>query len=288
MSLAAFSSAVTISFASTILFLLIVRSWETFIQAVVPSTRFPKSIMAEAAQRFRDEMKRLVHEQSLYLIAVLVFAVIFVIAYVLPTRGLLDDLSHQQLTLLLMFFGIAALYVTYRLIRIVAAKRHLAFVRDANMATGHALHKLTISQNRVFHDVPCGPYIIDNVIVSVQGIYAISVIARTPGKHNRVSLRHDKLTFCESGKSISISRSGAKSVRLAEEIGRVVKHDVRVRSVIAMPGWEIESQVSDEYLIVNERNLAMLGGWKDQQDFLMTEDVTKIHAMLTARCRRFR
>ena len=57
--------------------------------------------------------------------------------------------------------------------------------------------------------------------------------------------------------------------------------------MITVPGWEIDSQNSDEYLIVNERNLAMLSGWKEQKDYLMNEDVDSIQKMLTERCTRF-
>ena len=288
MSLAALSGAATIALASTIVFLLIVKSWHVVTQSVGASTRFPHSIMLEAAQRFRDELERLGREQSIYLIAALVFAVIFVINYLLPPQGMFEDLPHWQLILVLVLFGATALYTAYRLLRIVAAKRRLAFVRDANMATGHALQKLTANQNRVFHDVPCGSHIVDNVVVGLHGIYAISVIARKPGKDNRVRLQGDELSFAPGNASMSVSRSGAKSARLANEIRKLLKHDVRVRSVVALPGWEIESQVSDEYLVVNERNLAMLSGWKDQQDFLMTEDVAKVQEMLTERCTRFR
>jgi hypothetical protein len=155
------------------------------------------------------------------------------------------------------------------------------------MATGHSLQKLSANQNRVFHDVPCGSLVIDNVIVGLQGIYAVSVIARMPGKDNRVRLRGDTLTFAPEKQSLSVTRSGAKSVRLAKELGQLLGHEVRVRSVIAVPGWEIESQVSDDYLVVNERNLSMLSGWRDEQDFLMTEDVARIQGLLTKRCTRF-
>ena len=155
------------------------------------------------------------------------------------------------------------------------------------MAAGHALQKLTANQNRVFHDVPCGTNIIDNVVVGRQGIYAVSVIARKPGKDNRVSLRGDELSFAPENVSMSVSRSGTKSGRLAKEIRKLLHHDVRVRSVVVVPGWEIESQVSDEYLVVNERNVAMLSGWKDQKDFLMNEDVDTVQKMLTKRCTRF-
>ena len=288
MSLAALSGAATIALASTMVFMLIVKSWDAYFHSVVASTRFPHSIMREAAQRFRDEMERLGREQSIYLIAALVFAVIFVITYLLPPEGMFEDLPRWQLILALSLFAAAALYMTYRLLRIVVVKRRLEFVRDANMATGHALQKLTANQNRVFHDVPCGSHIIDNVIVGVQGIYAISVIARVPGKNNHVCLRGDKLSFGPTEKTISVSSSGVKSTCLANELCKLLGHEVRVRSVISMPGWEIESQVSNGYLVVNERNLAMLSGWKDQQDYLMTEDVTIIHTMLTERCTRFR
>lgn len=135
--------------------------------------------------------------------------------------------------------------------------------------------------------MPCGSRVIDNVIVGLEGIYAISVIARMPGKDNRVRLRDDTLSFAPGKESLSVARSGAKSVRLAKELGDLLGHEVRVRSVIAVPGWEIESQVSDDYLVVNERNLAMLIGWKNQSDYLMTEDVARIQSMLTERCTRF-
>ena len=287
MSLAALSGAATIALASTIIFLLIVKSWHVLAQSVVATTRFPHSIMFEAAQRFRDELERLGREQSVYLIAALVFAVIFVITYLLPPQGMFEDLPRWQLILVLVLFVAAATYTTYRLLHIVVAKRRLAFVRDANMAAGHALQKLTANQNRVFHDVPCGGSVLDNVVVGLHGIYAVSVIARKPGKDNRVRLRGDELSFAPGKATMSVSRSGTKAGRLAKEIRKLLKHDVRVRSVVVVPGWEIESQVSDEYLVVNERNLAMLSGWKDQEDFLMNEDVDIVQKMLTERCTRF-
>jgi len=287
MSLAALSGAAIVALASTIIFLLILKSWDVLSASVVEATRFPQSIMLEAAQRFRDEMERLAREQSHYLVAVVVFATIFVITYLLPPQEMFAALPTWQLMLTLGLFVAAALYTLFRLGQIVIAKRRLAFVRDANMATGHALQKLTANQNRVFHDVPCGSQIIDNVIVGLQGIYAISVIARIPGKDNRVRLRDDALSFAPGPETLSVSRSGAKSVRLAKEIGQLIQHEIRVRSVVAVPGWEIESQVSQDYLVVNERNLAMLCGWRDEKDHLMTEDVASIQAMLTKRCTRF-
>ncbi len=79
MTLAALSGATTIALASTIVFLLIVKSWQLLAHSVVATTRFPHSILLEAAQRFRDELERLGRQQSIYLIAALLFSVIFAI-----------------------------------------------------------------------------------------------------------------------------------------------------------------------------------------------------------------
>jgi hypothetical protein len=286
MELSSLSGAATIALASTIIFLLVLKSWHAFAQTVT-TTRFPNSIMLEAAQRFRDELDRLGREQSVYLISGLVFAVIFFVFYLLPPIGLFDELPAWQLYLLLTIFAIAAAYTSFRLFRIAVARRRLALVRDANMATGHALQKLTFNRNRVFHDVRCQAGIIDNVIVGLHGIYTVSVISRKPGRNNRVRLNGDMLSFAPGKEAVSVSRSGAKSAQLARELRKIVNHDVRVRSVISVPGWEVESQQSDEYLVVNERNVSMLTGWKDQADFLMNEDVEAIQKLLTKRCTRF-
>lgn len=286
MSLPLISGATTIALASTIIFLLIVKSWHVVSQSIAVTSRFPNSIMLEAAQRFRDELERLGREQTIYLSAALVFSVIFAVAFLFPPQGMFEDLPRWQLVLVLVLFAAAAIYTPYRLVRIILRKRHLAFVRDANMAAGHALQKLNANQNRLFHDVRCGAGVIDHVVVGRHGIYAVNVIAIKPGKENMVSLRGDKLVL-PGNKAVSVARCGVKTEQLAKEIAKLLKNHVRVRTVIVVPGWEVEAQASEAYLAVNERNITMLTGWKDPNDFLMNEDVDAVQKMLTGRCKRF-
>jgi hypothetical protein len=285
MDLTAISGAATIALASTIVFLLVIKSWALLAKST-NSTRFPDSIMHEAAQRIRDRLVKLSHDQSVYLVSALVFAVVFSIFYLIPPQDMFVDVPRWQLILVLVLLGIAAVFLVYQIVKTVIARRQLVFSRDANMATGHALQKITANQNRVFHDVPSAAGTIDNVIVGLQGIYTISVIARKAGKNNRAELNGDRLSF--GGKQVvSVKRSAIKSEQLAKEIRKVTGHDIRVRSVIAIPGWEIESQESSDFLVVNERNLTMLIGWKDQKDYLMNEDVEAVQKLLTERCMRF-
>jgi hypothetical protein len=242
--------------------------------------------MLEAAQRIRDKLAQLSHEQSVYLVSALVFTVVFSIFYLVPPREMFENVPRWQLILVLVLLVLAAAFFCYQIVRTVVAKRRLIFCRDASIATGHALQKISANQNRVFYDVPSAAGTIDNVVVGLQGIYTVSVIARKAGKNARASLKGDRLSFGDR-KVVSVRRSAVKSAQLAKEIRHVTGHDIRVRSVIAIPGWEIDSQESSEFLVVNERNLAMLTGWKDQNDYLMNEDLEAVQQLLTKRCTRF-
>ena len=285
MDLTILSGAAASALASTIIFLLLIKLWSVFAKTTT-STRFPQSIMLEPAQRFRDKLVRYSHEQSLYLVSALVFAVVFCIVYLFPPQGLFDNVPKWQLYIVLALLGIAIASLVYKIVHIAIASRRLLFRQDASMAIGHALQKITINRNRVFHEVPGPAGTIDNVVVGLHGIYTVTVIARKPGKNDRATLQDDRLALGEKD-AISIKPSAAKSHQLAKEVRRVTGQDIRVRSVIAIPGWQIESQQSSEFLVVNERNLAMLTGWKDQKDYLMNEDVEAVQELLTQRCTRF-
>jgi len=272
------SGAAMVALASTIIFLLVVKVWSAFARSTT-STRFAGSIMLEAAQRYRDELASLGREQSFYL------AVVFCISYLLPSEEFYVQIPHWQLIIVLVLFSIAAIFLIYQLAKFAIARRRLFFVRDAGIATGHALQKLTANQNRVFFDVPVHAGIIDNVIVGLQGVYTISVIARPASKDNRARLKGDRLMFARAA-AVSLIRRGKKSKQLAKDLRKIISQDIHVRSVICVPGWEVDSQESDEYLLVNEQNIAMLTGWRDRTDNLLSEDVEAMHELLTARCMR--
>ena len=55
--------------------------------------------------------------------------------------------------------------------------------------------------------------------------------------------------------------------------------------MIAVPGWEVVEQTNEDHLLVNERNIGMLRGWRDSTDHLMNEDVNILKEAMTARCR---
>ncbi len=97
MDIEAISGAATVALASTIVFLLIAKSWSALSRTVSSTSSFADSIMHEAAQRFRDELDRLSISQSIYLSGALVFFVLFAAAYVLKAQELFAGYPRWQL-----------------------------------------------------------------------------------------------------------------------------------------------------------------------------------------------
>jgi hypothetical protein len=286
MDIEAISGAATVALTSTILFLLVAKSWSAFSRTVGSTPSFADSIMHEAAQRFRDELERIGSSQAIYLSGTLVFLVLFAAAYLLQARTLFAGYPSWQLWLQFAFLVLAASFAGWRLARTVFAYREVRFVRDANVAVGHQLQQISTGANRVFHDVKTSAGVVDHVLVGQTGVYAINVVPRRAARNGSAGLKNNHLLFSNGIEPVPIVDITASALRLEKEISKLLGHNVRVRSVIAVPGWNIGNQTSEQHLLVNERTIPMLRGWRDQSDYLMNEDVDALQKELTARCRR--
>jgi len=286
MELEAISAAATVALTSTIVFLLIAKTWNAISRTISSTPNFSDRIMHEAAQRFRDELDRLSCSQSTYLSGVLVFVMLFVAAYVLQAKHLFAGYPSWQLYLQLGFLFLVSGYAAFFLGKIVLARYQLQFLRDANVAIGHQLQQISVQGTRVYHDVGTSAGIVDHVIIGQNGIYAINVVARRSSKRAHARLRDNVIEYSNSKANHSIVDIAAKTSRLQKEFRQLLGHKVRVRSVIAIPGWDIGEQSTDDYLLVNERTIAMLSGWKDNTDHLMNEDVDVLQRELMSRCAR--
>jgi hypothetical protein len=281
MDIESFSGAATVALTSTIVFILISKSWQIISRSVSSTPSFADSIMREAAQRFRDEFDRLSAAQSTYLSAGLVFVVLFVAAHTLNAERLYSGYPVWQLHLFLTVLAIGGVLALFRLVNTIISRRQVKFLRDANIAVGHQLQRIATGFGRVYHDVETSAGIIDHIIIGQNGVYAINVFAQREIKNGIVELDNNNLVFSPTGKPLSVLKTGKRTAALEREFRRLLDHRVRVRSVIAVPGWQIHEQSSEEHLLVNDRSLPMLRGWKDQADYLMNEDVDALHEMLT-------
>jgi hypothetical protein len=242
--------------------------------------------MREAAQRFRDELDALSRKQSTYLGAGLMFVFIFAVAHTFEAHQLFEGYPAWQLYVLLATLFAAAAFALYRLLRTIQQWRQVRFLRDANIAVGHSLQRIAVGHGRVFHEVMTVAGVVDHVLVGPGGIYAINVVAHRAMRRESVQLADGELQFAPDGTSIPITDIASKTTRLQQDFSDLLKNSVRVRSVIAVPGWDADVQPGDGHLVVNERTLPMLRGWKDEADYLMDEDVQALQQHLTKTCKR--
>jgi len=207
---------------------------------------------------------------------------LFVAAYVLNAERLYVGYPAWQLYLFMSVLTIGGLLALARLVQTFVSRHQVKLLRDANIAVGHQLQRIAAGFGRVYHDVETTAGVIDHVIVGQNGAYAISVFARRPAKEGHVQLENNILMFEPDGKPRSIVDTAKRIAALERDFRRLLDHRVRVRSVIAVPGWQVHEQSSEDHLVVNDRSLSMLRGWKDQADYLMNEDVDTLHQMLTS------
>ncbi len=286
MNIEAVSGSATVAIACTFVFVLAAKSWGLIARTMSAHPNFPDAIMREAAQRFRDELESLSRKQSTYLGAGLMFVFIFAVAHTFEAHQLFDGYPAWQLYVLLGTLLVAAGFALYRLIRTVQQWREVRFLRDANIAVGHSLQRIAVGHGRVFHDVVTPEGVVDHLIVGPGGIYAINVVAHRAMRRESVQLADSELRFKPDSRRISIADIAAKTTRLEQEFRDLLRNSVRVRSVIAVPGWHADTQSSDGHLVVNERTLPMLRGWRDEADYLMDEDVRTLQQHLTTTCKR--
>ena len=285
MDIQAVSGAATVSIACAIVFLVAAKSWHLVSNALSGNRNFADSIMSEAAQRFRDELQQLSRSQSTYLGSGLVFIVMYAAAIAFQAPDLFVGYPDWQLYVLLSALGSGALFVLYRLMRTIISWHTVRFLRDANIAIGHQLQRIASTHGRAYHDIPTSAGIVDHVLVGPGGVYAINVIAKRHLKKASVQLHENELGFSNTEKTVSIVRVIATTKRLEKEFRKLTGKNIRVRSVIAVPGWDIRDQSGNDHLLVNERTLPMLRGWKDQNDYLLDEDVDAMQKDLTVRCK---
>lgn len=284
MDIESFSGAATIALASTVVFVLVSKSWHIVSRTIGGEPRFSDSIMREAAQRFRDEFERLNKRQSTYMSAGLVFLVLFAAAYVLNAERLFSGYPVWQLNIFVIALTAGTALAANRLVQTFLARRRISLLRDANIAVGHQLQGMAAGFGRVYHDVETPAGVIDHVIVGSSGAYAINVFAQPLKKSGTVELVGNALNFSPAARSMSIVKTTACTNALEREFRRLLDHRVRVRSVIAAPGWQVNAQSSEDHLIVNDKSLPILKGWKDKADYLIDEDVEALHQLLTNRC----
>ncbi len=278
--------ALAIALAGSFIFIGMGYAWSVIAAKLQRRNPFGAYILREPGHRVRATLEDLDRRYYLYLSGLLVYVLLLAVAMVLQMPKLPFELKEWVWLALSAVLVVISLLIPFQIIKLKRARSRLAFRRSANIAVGHALQRIASRGYNVYHDVRVGSHVIDNVVIGAKGAYAVNVfvLGNQRAKNGTARLDESNLVFGKARTSAPVGVSVNRVGGLSKELSKVIGHPIRVRSVIAIPGWNVASTDSDKHLLVNEKNVVMLTGWTDPDTYLMDDDVTQIHDYLAPRC----
>ena len=143
-----------------------------------------------------------------------------------------------------LLFGLAcALFAAWWvfLVRGFISWRRCRYAARGHLALSGALGRLAMQGHRQFHDLPLGELTLDHLVVGKMGAFAITVVARKPGKQGNVVRINGRSIEFQDGfallDTIALAERGART--LADATAKGLSHRIHVLPVVAVPGWEI-------------------------------------------------
>ena len=177
--------------------------------------------------------------------------------------------------LLMLGFGIIKLF------QLMRYRVRLLRLLDAHLEVAQRLTEAQMRGNRVYHAVPIGGGVIDNVVVGSNGVYTINLVTPPVQGCESVSFRRRGLIF-QPGAIRHDPHQYQKSITaLTRALSECVGETVIVQPVIVVQDCRIEESQEDGPLLVSMESCTSFVGWKDKQAFLMENDIALINDWLS-------
>jgi hypothetical protein len=278
--------ALGIALAGSLVFMAVGCVWMLASAKTQRPNPLAAQILFEPGHRVRQKLQKLDRHYYLLLSAMLVYGLLLLVAFALQRDPLPYDQPAWVWLALSGLLVVASVMLPVKAVKLKWARSRLALRRTANIAVGHALQRIAGRGYTIYHDVRVGNQVVDNVIIGAKGAYAVNVFvldSRRAG-NGTARLNGSSLAFGNAKTSAPLRVSQNRVLDLGNALSKVIGHRIRVRSVIAVPGWDVVSAASGNHLLVNEKNVAMLTGWTDPDTYLMDDDVVQIRDFLARRC----
>lgn len=204
---------------------------------------------------------------------------------VLTGDGLMTGLSSVAAVLIIVAAGLIGSGWLWRLIRLLqrlaAVKRRIVGKRRV----AEQLGRVNGDHYRLFHDVSVDPdgARIDHVLIGVQGAFAVATIVAPVARDNEARIDGDRLRLGKRHEGASLAAIDAIVKRLQHQLSKPLGRMIRVRAVVAVPGWRPTRREFRDMMIASERDIVMLQGWRNASDSLLKEDVERLQDDLVSR-----
>lgn len=150
-------------------------------------------------------------------------------------------------------------WYAYKLVKTAGRRRILLQAIEAEFATAQELEILKASGCKIFHDIQAAKFNIDHVLVGPGGVFAIETKSRLkPDSNNkgdcRVKFDGNVLKFPEWVEKKPLEQARAQARWLQDRLSRSTGESVKVKPVLALPGWFVERTGTSDVAVINPRN----------------------------------
>jgi hypothetical protein len=266
--------SVSVSYLAVVNIAGVTRSVVGHFRSAQPVSRRPGEIIHQA-------LKITGRRSDQYWTAALLFVASLLILITFGRRDAWTDMSVFQYTSIAAALSTILSFGILKLIQLARYRRRLGNMLDAHVSVAQRLAEAQQRGNRVFHSVPVGKTIIDNVIVGRNGVYTVQLFP--PPDRQCKSVRADATgLYFQPGNFLCEFRKHKHEVTLlTRALTQCVGSQITVLPVIVVPGCVIEPTSLERPLLVSMESCTAFIGWKNPDAYLMEEDIVEINRWLS-------
>lgn len=218
-----------------------------------------------------------------YRTAALLFVASILLLMIFGRRDWWADMSlslHVAIAaalLLILGFGVV------KMIQLARYRIRLAKLLDTHITVAQRLVEAQLRGNRIYHSVPIGKGIVDNLVLGSNGIYTVQLFPVPENRYESVCAEPGSLTFQPGDINCDLSRHKHQTTLMARALSQLVGSSVTVLPVIVVPDCNIKPSSVDRPLLVSMESCTAFIGWKDPAAFLMDEEIAEIDRWLSTR-----
>lgn len=181
-------------------------------------------------------------------------------------------------------------YCLFKLIKLLKLRRYYRLGYEGEIAVGQELNQLMRDGYYVYHDFPAGKFNIDHIVVGSPGVFAVETKARSkPTSKDRkadAKVKYDgkSLRFPNGTDVESLEQAKRQAEWLSKWLRSAVGEAVKVRPVVALPGWFVERVASGGIRVINPKNFRSIAKTKDG-NILSEQMISRIVHQLEQKCR---